>query len=653
MSEQIKNSLWSLVENSNVYSFEKNPLPVFYLFTQYYLSISTDKTINDYPEQWKNVFEELKNSFDEVNDETKDFFRKFSWKLYDINRNESLLADVVNYFAEKFFMLKVNSCANIVLTQKLESFIYWYAAGTEACTTELAIYNPYAQFATWGKMHANGLGLQLRDSLYWDTMNERHKSISLFKEHSWYHGIENDSTDRLIGCVNLLVNNPINLEQMFIHCGDFIDDDIDGFYGNWTLISTPPTISYKEPDSSLVQLITKLVEKFANAEGMYDAFLILPKYVCYDNAFSNLRRKIVCKGLLASVIELPEEAFKTPSNHVLFHLSKSEYECGTKFINAIPFFEKDNDNHLLYICIENEQSEYSKIIGDYTVAQCDYCLLPSIYVKPEEFESDNEDLHKFHEKFQNLLDSQQKSEKKRQEHRDISGQLSHMLGATYHKISDAISELKYTEGQEETYCILRDSFDYMKRLINTVDEDFTSADMILEELAVNKFMESYIQGWSVYGKKNFKVIFETDVSDNTTFKVNDVFLKVLLDALLENANRHGFGDGDIQNPQIKIMTSYAIVNNTECIKISVANNGIPFPDSFTLEQYIREGEFGGKSGHTGRGGYHVYQITKRHKGYLALNGDSEWNVNFDIMIPVEYYQECETEKFKVYGKEYM
>ena len=166
-------------------------------------------------------------------------------------------------------------------------------------------------------------------------------------------------------------------------------------------------------------------------------------------------------------------------------------------------------------------------------------------------------------------------------------------------------------------------------------------------------MESYIQGWSVYGKKNFKVIFETDVSDNTTFKVNDVFLKVLLDALLENANRHGFGDGDIQNPQIKIMTSYAIVNNTECIKISVANNGIPFPDSFTLEQYIREGEFGGKSGHTGRGGYHVYQITKRHKGYLALNGDSEWNVNFDIMIPVEYYQECETEKFKVYGKEYM
>ena len=75
---------------------------------------------------------------------------------------------------------------------------------------------------------------------------------------------------------------------------------------------------------------------------------------------------------------------------------------------------------------------------------------------------------------------------------------------------------------------------------------------------------------------------------------------------------------------------------------------------FTIEQYVREGEFGGTSGHTGRGGFHIYQITKRHQGYMGIDSDDIWNVKINIMIPIEYYDECETNKIIEYvGEKYM
>jgi hypothetical protein len=43
MSEQIKNKLWNIVENSNVYSFEKKPLAIFKIFMICYLNLMVAK----------------------------------------------------------------------------------------------------------------------------------------------------------------------------------------------------------------------------------------------------------------------------------------------------------------------------------------------------------------------------------------------------------------------------------------------------------------------------------------------------------------------------------------------------------------------------------------------------------------------------------
>ncbi|MDE7025156.1 MAG: hypothetical protein K2O88_04655 [Paramuribaculum sp.] len=69
------------------------------------------------------------------------------------------------------------------------------------------------------------------------------------------------------------------------------------------------------------------------------------------------------------------------------------------------------------------------------------------------------------------------------------------------------------------------------------------------------------------------------------------------------------------------------------ICISVANNGLPFPDSFTIEDYIKRGKHGGKSGKTGLGGYHVYSIVKKMGGYINLSSNADGDTVIELLIP--------------------
>lgn len=659
MSEQIKNKLWSVVENSNVYSFQEDPLPIFWTFLIHYLKCTKNTVEILSSENWLNFITELKEEVDlKSTEDIKCFCESFSHLLSEeTSEDNEVLVELVEFFVNKYAELKKDSTNSPIMTNNLLDFIYWYAVGYEAATTELAIFNPFAGLASFGGRHAEGLNRQLEYAINGSEATDVQESKATFKEYSHYHGGEINKTLRMIGLVRLLVNNPMNLEQMFIFDEDYQNKDWSGFSGGWTLMTIPPSYSSTDPTIFDKMVVENLVDKFVGADGFTNAFLLLPKSFCYESTYADIRRGIVCKGVLGAVIELPQEAFKKPADYVLLYLRKSSIICGTKFVNAEPFVQNGvlEAFDLLEVCqdFDDTPSEYCKIIGDYTIAQSDYCLLPSIYVSPNEISSDDEELKGSHTKYLGLIETEAKSEEKRVAHRNVSAQLSHMLGTPIHIIEDAISALKYVEGLEETYSMLYDNFDYMKRIINSIDDDFSSQKMNLEEIPINEFLQKYCGAWKNYGKKQFSVSFRSELNDNTTFKIDEVFMKVLLDAILNNANKHGFNGIEVQNPQILISTSYTIVNKMPCVLMSIANNGASFPTGFTIEQYVREGEFGGTSGNTGRGGYHVYQIAKRHQGYISISNDDEWNVKINVMIPIEYYDECDTEKILEYGEKYM
>ena len=120
MSEQIKNNLWSLVENSNVYSFEKNPLPVFAILSlRTYSALSdTDKSLIMNNEDWKDFISMgicncgLMNENASEEEETS-FYETFLNRIIsEVNSDIELLSEIIDFFAEKYFSI-ISKCKNI------------------------------------------------------------------------------------------------------------------------------------------------------------------------------------------------------------------------------------------------------------------------------------------------------------------------------------------------------------------------------------------------------------------------------------------------------------------------------------------------------------------------------------------------------------
>ena len=125
--------------------------------------------------------------------------------------------------------------------------------------------------------------------------------------------------------------------------------------------------------------------------------------------------------------------------------------------------------------------------------------------------------------------------------------------------------------------------------------------------------------------------------------------RVLFDAVLRNAYKHGFYAQGSPNNKVEITTSFVRKEDGEYILVEFANNGVPFPEGFDIRQFVKRGAFAGDTGNTGLGGYHVYSIVKRHKGYINLTDSKAWPVIIEVLIPVELYGEMDTDKFVDYG----
>lgn len=236
--------------------------------------------------------------------------------------------------------------------------------------------------------------------------------------------------------------------------------------------------------------------------------------------------------------------------------------------------------------------------------------------------------------------------------RDASSDLAHILGASFHKISTAINMLQQEVAANDTKDALdsiNDNFKYIQRMITTVGADFESGRLKLSNINVNEFVKSYIYSWRNFGSDIFELSYHSNVSDDTYIKVDADMFRVLFDTILRNAYKHGFYAQGTPDNKVEITTSFVRKEDREYILVEFANNGVPFPKGFDINQYIKRGAFAGDTGNTGLGGYHIYSIVKRHDGFLNLADSKAWPVIIEVLIPVELYDEMDTDKFVEYG----
>ena len=156
MTGQIENKLWSVVENSNVYSFKENPLPIFWSFVIHYLKCTNDIDEICSSENWLNFLTALKEEVElKSSEDSKRFCKSFSNILSkEIGEDNGTFAEIVEFFIDKYTELVGDNTNNPIMTNELLDFIYWYAIGHDADTRELAIFNPYAGLGTFGTRHA-------------------------------------------------------------------------------------------------------------------------------------------------------------------------------------------------------------------------------------------------------------------------------------------------------------------------------------------------------------------------------------------------------------------------------------------------------------------------------------------------------------------
>lgn len=226
--------------------------------------------------------------------------------------------------------------------------------------------------------------------------------------------------------------------------------------------------------------------------------------------------------------------------------------------------------------------------------------------------------------------------------------LKHTLGAPRQNILSASKSLVsfFEKNQMDSYKELDKSFSdhYSKSLIEVckrIKHDINYISEILEKgesgLILKKHPLTVISLYEIN-----KIILDQPDSDfNFTLKKyiikgdklkergidsNLTLLKVLLDNVLSNANKHGFED--------KIKTNEVVIDLKvieDNLIIEIKNNGRPFPKNFDKNKFSIKHSTAGSDKGSGLGGYDINRIAE----YL---GDKDWKLilNDDTIYPVKF-----------------
>ncbi len=194
-------------------------------------------------------------------------------------------------------------------------------------------------------------------------------------------------------------------------------------------------------------------------------------------------------------------------------------------------------------------------------------------------------------------------------------------------------------------------------LIHTILENIKGIDMSqykLSSINIIDFINNYKIEIDSTAKQN--VTNELIISDELYFdnnrgvlvNANLELLKIAMNFIIDNANRHAFID-DSQKYTLKIILSlHKDAEYNYFVKFKVSNNGKSFPVDFGLEQLVRLNTFSGATGNTGIGGHDLNEIIKHfNSGKTTFDlekgnesGD-EFITSYIFLIPILIFDEDE------------
>lgn len=248
-------------------------------------------------------------------------------------------------------------------------------------------------------------------------------------------------------------------------------------------------------------------------------------------------------------------------------------------------------------------------------------------------------VHKISQEHAAFVRAEQEADAKRLGVKTNISDLEHLLQTTHAYIDDIIEKLEDFHKEDNSYQSLikglKDNVEYMKRVIRFSNATIYPEMFNMKRYDIDAFIKNYCNSWLNYSGKYFYLSLKSMLGENRMVVFDKTYIKLMLDSILTNVERHGFKKRRKEENHVEISLSVESYQDNSYVVIRVANNGEPFKEGFTLNDYITRGRYTSNTGRSGLGGYHVYQIAKGHNGYLYIDSNKVWNVVIEILLPIE------------------
>lgn len=152
-------------------------------------------------------------------------------------------------------------------------------------------------------------------------------------------------------------------------------------------------------------------------------------------------------------------------------------------------------------------------------------------------------------------------------------------------------------------------------VINRGSEGFETSKFPIIDLPVSdiiSLIEDIFNNEKVFKLK--KQINVDQPSYSMHIKGNENLLRILLDNIITNAEKHAFDNYDVEN-----LVVIDVSVSTGFLKIMISNNGKPFPQNYTKRQFISQYQTSDKTKGSGLGGYDIDQIITHFNSYSEFS----------------------------------
>lgn len=338
------------------------------------------------------------------------------------------------------------------------------------------------------------------------------------------------------------------------------------------------------------------------------------------------------------IVNQPKHKFVGPhlainlQGKIYVHKSETPFYVGTALSNSV-FFVNDNIVDIEYLAYKLFESDIigQAIDGAY-VPRLNSSQLLSFKIV---IDLDKEKQRRI---VANYRRSYLESERKRLGIREAGGDLTHMLGMPKDTIGNLIDMLLASEtlsdDERESVKSIDVNFRYMLRLINMVGVDFASMSVPSHEIQIAKLIRDYASSLKHLKFSNcFDLVEDISIPDSVIIDSDEDLIRVLLDTAFLNAYKHGFEQKYSDSNRVKLGCKTVEYENRPFVCVSISNNGNPLTSGFSVEEFATRGKKAGKMGNTGKGGYHIFTITKKYGEYINISSSEEWTFILDILIP--------------------